>query len=257
MGSENFMTQFRAGGESPGRSWHCLEEEKLAAYVEQRVAGREKEQVESHLAACRACRDQVGFLVRAEEERTLDVVPAGWLAGARELERPGARAWMSAWYWGTAATAAACLLLAALWFRPQPEARPSVSGAVPAPSSQVLAQAETKPLPPVPPAPVVRNQAHAAAGPEVIFPKAHSTVAREGLAFRWKEVKSALSYEVRLVNAEGDVLWEQRVQGQSTKPAPTLTLKPGETCFLWVKAYLPDGRTVQSKAIPFTVADEK
>jgi hypothetical protein len=153
---------------------------------------------------------------------------------------------------------AACLLLAAaLWLRPQPEARPSLSQAVPAPSSQVLAQAETKPLRPTPPAPVVRNQTRAAAAPEVIFPKPHSTVAREGLAFRWKEVKGALSYEVRLVNAEGDVLWEQRVQGQSTRPAPTLALQPGETCFLWVGAYLPDGRTVQSKAIPFTVADEK
>jgi len=258
MGSENFMTRFRAGGESPGRSWHCLEEEKLAAYVEQRAAGREKEQVESHLAACRACRDQVGFLVRAEEERTLAAVPVGWLAQARERDRSGARTWMSAWSWGTAATAAACLLLAtALWLRPQPEAKPSVSKAVPAPASEVLAQAETKPLPPAPPAPVVRNQAGVAAAPEVIFPKPHSTVAREGLAFRWKEVKGALSYEVRLVNAEGDVLWEQRVQGQSIKPAPTLTLRPGETCFLWVGADLPDGRTVQSKAIPFTVADQK
>jgi len=104
---------------------------------------------------------------------------------------------------------------------------------------------------------VVRNQARAAAAPEVIFPKPQAIVAREDLAFRWKEVKGALSYEVRLVNAEGGVLWEQRVQGQSTRPAPTLTLPPGETCFLWVGADLPDGRTVQSKAIPFTVADEK
>ena len=258
MGSEGFMTRFQVGGESTKRGWRCLDEEELAAYVEQRVAGRDRERVEGHLVACKACRDQVGFLVRAEEERGLAAVPGGWLVQARELERPGARAWMSAWYWGTAATAAACLLLAAaLWLRPQPEAKPSVSKAVPAPASEVLAQAETKPLPPAPPAPVVRNQAGVAAAPEVIFPRPHSTVAREGLAFRWKEVKGALSYEVRLVNAEGDVLWEQRVQGQSTKPAPTLTLKPGETCFLWVGADLPDGRTVQSKAIPFTVADEK
>jgi hypothetical protein len=252
------MTRFQVVGESMKRGWRCLDEEELAAYVEQRVAGREQERVESHLAACRDCRDQVGFLTRAEEEQALAPVPAGWLAGARGLDRPGAKGWMWTWSWGAAATAVACLLVAgALWLRPQPETAPSVSGARPTPSPQVVAQAETKPLPPAQPAPMVRNQARAAAAPEVIFPKPHAIVAREGLAFRWKEVKGALSYEVRLVNAEGDVLWEQRVQGQSTKPTPTLALQPGETCFLWVGAYLPDGRTVRSKAIPFTITDGK
>jgi hypothetical protein len=113
----------------------------------------------------------------------------------------------------------------------------------------------TKPLQSAAPSAVVRNQVHAVSVPEIVFPKANSTVPNQSLEFRWKEIKGALSYQARLVTSEGDVLWEQRVEAQSAKLPSTVALHPGETYFLWIRAYLPEGRIVQSKATRFTVAD--
>jgi hypothetical protein len=238
--------------------WRCPDEAALCSYVEQKAFGSEREHIERHLAECDACRDQIGFLLRAPDESTPAVVPSAWLAKVRTLSPSRTKVWMPTWQWGTAAAAACVLLLAAtLWERPRSENQPVAPTASPAPAPQVLARSEAQPLPPAAPAPVVRNQVHATLAPEVVAPKPHSTVAKENLEFRWQEIKGALGYEVRVVNAEGDVLWEQRAQGHSVKVPSSLAIQPSGTYFLWVRADLPDGRAVQSKAIPFTISDKQ
>ena len=243
---------------SRGRGWRCPGEDTLAAYIEQKVFGGERARIERHLAACGACRDQVGFLLRAQAEPAPESVPAGWLVRARALGPASTRARVPAWHWGTAAAATACLLLAVmLGVKPRPATRPPGATLSPPSSAQLRVQPEVQPLRPQVSTPAVRSQRYALRAPEVIFPKPHSTVAQKTVELRWKEMLGAMGYEVRLANAEGDVLWEQRTQGHSATIPSNLVLEPGQTYFLWVRAYLPEGRAAQSKAIPFTVAGER
>jgi hypothetical protein len=255
---EGLVDRLRIGRSSGERGWRCLGEEQLAAYIEQQVSGREKERIEKHLGACGFCRDQVGFLVRLQEEDAQEPVPAHWLARARALGSAGSTTRpVLAWRWGAAAAATACVALAVtLWLKPQPEIKLALPKAPQVTSPQVMSQNITKPLQSVVPSAVVRNKVRAVSVPEIIFPKANSKVPKESLEFRWKEVKGALSYQARLVTSEGDVLWEERVEAQSAKLPSSVVLHKGETYFLWIRAYLPEGRVVQSKATRFTVAGD-
>lgn len=257
MNIEALVDRLRIGSGGRERGWRCIGEEELASYIEQQISGREKERIEKHLGACSFCRDQVGFLVRVQEEEAPEPVPADWLVKARELGRARSTTPpVPVWRWGAAAAATACVALAVtLWLKPRPEIKPVVPTASSATSQQVISENKTKPLRSVAPSAVVRNQVRAVSVPEIVFPKANSTVSKEGLEFRWKEIKGALSYQARLVTSAGDVLWEERVEAQSAELPSTVALRPGETYFLWIRAYLPEGRVVQSKATRFTVAN--
>jgi hypothetical protein len=256
---KGLVDSVRPGSNGQFRSWHCLDEEQLGAFVEQQMSAREKENVEKHLGRCAFCRDQVGFLVRALEEDPAEPAPAHWIVKAREKGRVGTTTPpLPVWRWGAVAGATACAVLAvALWLQPGSEIRPVVPAASPVKASQVISQNEPKPLQSAGPSSVVRNQLRATSLPEVLFPKANSVVAPQRLEFRWKEMKGALSYEARLVTPEGDVLWDQRVEARSATLPSTVGLHPGETYFLWIRAYLPEGKVVQSKATRFTVAEQK
>jgi hypothetical protein len=84
---------------------HCPEAETLAAYVDQALTRGERESLQTHLAVCLRCQEQVAELVRLSEAEE----PAKVLgpAPARRI------AWLR---WALAAPALAGLLVAALWY---------------------------------------------------------------------------------------------------------------------------------------------
>jgi len=76
--------------------FRCPDEHDLAAYVEQQLIGAERERVESHLAKCDRCLQQVGFLVK-NADGVARPVPARFLAGAKQLDTAAPRNSPIAW----------------------------------------------------------------------------------------------------------------------------------------------------------------
>ena len=78
----------------------CVDTVLLAAYIDQRLTGRERERVEDHLSRCQDCRDEV----QAAEQRLTTVaavshpVPAGLLDKAAALGTPSAPAAPPLWF---------------------------------------------------------------------------------------------------------------------------------------------------------------
>lgn len=247
------------GNGEAAHAWRCPNEEILSAYVDGNVTDRQRERIERHLAGCDSCRDEFGFLVKLQEEDETEAVPADWLVRARGLIEKGEPQRRQVWAWGTlAATASACaLFLVSLYINPsQPENIPVAPQPPTVTSPQIVAQNSRAAVHNTVPSPVVRSQSRVELSPTIVFPTQDSIVTHEGLEFRWKEMKGALSYEARLLSSDGDMLWEQRMETFSAKLPATVILRPGETYYIWVRAYFAEGKVVQSKATRFTVADQ-
>jgi hypothetical protein len=226
--------------------FHCPDEHQLAAYVDQQLIGAERERVESHLAKCDSCLQQVGFLVKSQ-------VPTGSAPGSlvhRAKRFEAAASENAHFHWTWVGVAAASVVMAAglaVWR----EARPNIGA-----HSTIIATAQH------PPAPAVRDKVQPNAGDAVrsvhvpdsqlvvLSPQPGAVVHASDFTIRWEPVPSSAAYEVRIVTANGDLVWRKRVHENSINP-PEQTLRPGLKYFLWVRAWLANGKTQQSPAIGF------
>jgi hypothetical protein len=91
--------------------------------------------------------------------------------------------------------------------------------------------------------------------PVVISPVDGENIKPGTLEVRWIEVLGSLHYDIQVVNAEGFILWRDRVEGTSwISPASNL-LKPGMDYYVRVDAYLAEANNVSSEHILFTVGE--
>jgi hypothetical protein len=239
----------RLPAERRDRSWGCLSEADLAAYADGRLGEQAKRRVEDHLAECEYCLEQIGFLLRPQEGPASQPVPPQLQAQALELgRRKGVT--RPAHRWGAVAAAAAAAAVVLMLRTPSPQA-PAVS------SSPTVVPTSQAPTPA--PAPAVREGVRSRpvgpVRPEPVLPRPDSRVSRASLEFRWTPVPQSLFYDVRVATAAGDLLWEGRVTATSLRPPVDLPLEGGQKYFVWVRAHLPDGKTVQSRALAFSVKD--
>lgn len=229
------------------RHFRCPNEQDLAAYVDQQLIGAERERVESHLAKCDSCLQQVGFLIRNAQGAAS--VPARYLAVAKRLETAAPRKPPAVWQWaGAVAAIAVVAISAALWReaqlnhaqeRPVPVATAQGRQATDIPSKP-NSEAET----------TVRSRPAGVSRPVVLSPRPGATVQPSDFIIRWEPIANAVAYEVRVVTADGSLVWRRRVREASVRP-PTQTLRPGRKYFVWVRALLPDGETQLSTAVSF------
>lgn len=232
------------------RGWSCPDEQSVAAYADGRTSDREKRWMEEHLAGCEACRAQVAFLVRSESAEG-SPLPAGLLRRAQQIVSGGQNpAAAPGWSWAAAAaTAAAGAVLWMSW--------PVVQKQQPVPSAVGPAISVAQQRAPAPPAPqgreettAVRSTRNKADLPILLSPQPDSSLHNQR-EFRWLPVAGALYYEVRVVTADGDVVWEQRTEGTSIRLPEEVRLRAREKYFVWLRAYLPEGKVRQSKAVAF------
>ena len=213
-----------------GRTWRCPDEMRLAAFVERRLDGPERARVEAHIAGCDYCLGQVGTLERLQDAAPPDDVSPRMLAAARELAAGSSPAVKPAWYWGAAAAATACIVLGVTF-----AVRPPQAG-------------------PVSPPQTVRSTAdHATPTPDLLFPREAAIVPRAALEFRWDRVERTLFYEIRVVTADGDLIWETRADQAEARMPPTVRLTNGERYYVSVSAWLPEGKTVKAPVVGFQV----
>jgi len=102
--------------------------------------------------------------------------------------------------------------------------------------------------------PPATRQVPAAALPEVLSPRQGSVAAPGGVEIRWTDVPRSLYYEVQLTTDEGSLVWEGRSELSSLRLPAGVSLLPGRTYYVSVRAYLPEGKSLKSPVVGFQVA---
>jgi len=255
MNEHDLREAHRAEPPPRRRGWRCPAEDQLAAFVDERLPAARRARVASHVADCGFCRDQVAFLALSAETEPPGEVPAGLLAQARELVERKAQA-PRAWRWAPATAVAGCLVVVAVvWMRRQ-ETGPA---AIPLPAPPAAAV----PSPAISPAPatalaekrrLVRSGEDRAAAPQLVFPAEGAILSRERVAFRWNPAPGALFYEVRVLTAEGDLVWEGRAEGVEARVPGSISLAAGARYYVSVSGFLSDGKTIKFPTVGFQVA---
>ena len=241
-------------------SWSCPTEEQLAAYTENRLAEPSRQRIEVHVSKCAHCLGHVAFLLKVGDMQAPEV-PADLL---RRVQQPPVELPRSGliWRWAPVGAIAASLAIAVSIAVRQPEhPLPQLPSTPAAPA--VLADRSTgqrlpgqmppESQPPRTPARQTRSVNRLAAAPLLIAPKAGSVVDRKDFELRWKDVPRALFYEVRIATSEGSLVWKARVEQTSLRLPGEIQLRPGQSYFVWVRAYLPEGKVVRTEASPFSV----
>ena len=242
---EKVLIEALAARKSEGkRTWRCPGETELAAYAEAQAFGRKRHRVEAHLANCEFCLSQVAFLVRMQESETPTPVPQALLARARALVPPeAAPIGQPVWRWAAAAAASASVAIVATlwWYQPENSVRPS--------DMETLSPSGVQGS--------VRSGGEEIARPELLFLEEGSVIAREDVEFHWKEAERSLFYEVSIVTSEGDRVWEGRFEETYARLPADVRLIAGRKYFVWIRAYMPEGKTVKSSAVGFEVRENQ
>jgi len=202
----------------PERQPDCPQDELLATYMEGGFSDASHREFEAHLADCAWCLERVGILGRANESDTQEQVPELLIARAGRIPNPS-RESVSKWHRAPALAAAAVLVLTLgalvsnLAFRDK------------APDPASSGNMET-------------TQSTRSVDPGGLQPAQHSPVNNisvkfVGGMFEWTPVNDSMFYQVRIVTAEGDLLWRERVSGDKWKPPGGLVFSPGEEYFVF------------------------
>ena len=231
MSDRNLEKLLRAAAvRDSAREVSCPDELAVAGYLDGGLSSDARESFERHLVNCDECIRLVGFLSRAakapQQQAPLELLQrAGELASSRET-RP-VTAGPSSWRW--AAVAAGLLLVTSVVLWNLQDYGATGEG------------------------PETRFVDPGAVGPTVLHPIEGSTVPVDSLWIRWAAQPVSLFYEVRVVDGDGDLLWQDRVEGTEILLPGGLGLTAGEDYFVSVRAYLAGGKMLRSQHVGFRV----
>ena len=239
------------------RGWRCPDETQIAGYVDGRLSAADKNRLDGHLAECDYCLGQVAALLRLEGAAMPDDVPPGLLAGALDLgPAPGPPSGWPVVRWGAVAAVTACIaVVTTVWIHRQ--GKETLAPVPPATQSPAI----STPAPPAvaPPAPTpreLRTVKPAGTSLHLLAPREGSALAPGTLDFRWTRVPASLYYEVRVMTADGDLVWEGRAEGNRARLPENVQLVSGTKYFVSVRAFLPDGKTLTSPVVGFAAREK-
>ena len=239
------------------RTWRCPSDELLSAFAEHQLDESRRRRVESHVSTCEYCVAQLGFLLRLQDEPPPEV-PAALMRRVRTAASESALR-PRLWRWAPIAATVASLVLVTSVLLRNPS-MPPLAGP-PSAAKPVSAPAIPQSAPSTPTAKVnagttsseTRTRSPQAAVPRLVEPRPGAVLAADQVAFHWTPVKRSLYYELRVATGKGALVWKTRVEADHARLPADQHLSPGEVYFAWVRAYLPEGKTVRAEATPFRV----
>ena len=259
--------------QSGRRGWRCPDEIQIAAYVDHQLEGAAVESISTHLANCDFCLNQISFLLQARDWANPDEVPADVLRRARNLvPRKSVRATTWGWRWVAASATAACLVLLLAFItlrflRPPTVNAPSepliaqqhqpdmVPLAQNSPATRVAPQPSVpKPRPVEPAAPAIRSGGQNLSL-TVLSPRNGARLQRSELDFRWQPVADTAFYDLTVVTAAGDLIYETKTEDTHLRIADDIPLVPGGKYFVSIRAHVRGGKTVKSDIVSFRISD--
>jgi hypothetical protein len=251
--SENNFPAMRSGGNVPiTRRWTCPNEETIGGYVDNALSETDKARVGLHLSKCERCRAIVADIVKLQRETELPVPP--FELARRSVQSARATSASARWIWAPAAAAAlAFIVLVTVVIGLLREPQKLLVSLAP-PSAPMVAKAE--PLTPrkTPTREILRKPEVSETLPVILSPQRDSAVVRGHLEFNWTPVLHSRYYEISLVTSDGDLLWEGQTEKSVFHLPSEVRLKRG-SYFVWITAYLADGRMEKSSPVRFVVKD--
>jgi Putative zinc-finger len=213
----------------------CPPEQRLAAFVEGSLSGEERNEVSLHLDTCATCFDLTASLAGVINQPLPAVDPA---LRSRVETQSNPR-------WLTRAlptlSAAAVFLVALVWWKAP--SQPVASSATP--SAQTTAGA---------PNPEAVRAGRDESAVRLEQPRdGDLLVGRPEL--RWTGPATATSYEIQVTTSSGDLLWKRQVDGTQHSVRLETDLPVGRHCYVWVAAYLVEGRRLTSNIVHVTAAE--
>jgi hypothetical protein len=239
-----------SGRSLPTPGWNCPRTEEIAAYLDGVLDDAVRLRLESHQSNCAHCRAVVGDVIRIQR-RALVSAPPALVAKAMALVPPTSH--RPRWIFAPMAAAGvlACTVIAALLFQTPGHL---VLPPAPTPAAPIIAKAE--PAPAISNHETVRKPTTAHLLPRVITPRLDSVLSDAALDVRWTAVPHAGYYQVQVVTFEGDPVWEGHSTGTVLALPANLTLKGGKY-FVWISAFLENGRVVKSEPVGFRIASSR
>ncbi len=214
----------------------------LAGYVDGGLDKAARRRTESHLADCAACRSLVGDVVTM---RRLEATPLPLGLKQRAIASTAPSRTRPRWVLIPATAAGLTLVLIR-------GPRNEISLISRSPVAPLVAKSETPTAPGGAAPNIVRKSAPSESLPALIFPGDGRVVRPSELILKWKVVPHARYYEIHVVTSEGDPVWQSDSERTDAKLSPDITLKDG-TYFVWITAYLDDGRVQKSTPVRFVV----
>ena len=231
------------------RKWLCPGDHAIAAYADGVLSKRRQAWIEFHLLGCERCRLVVAGIIKAQREFDLPLPPVDIMRKAMCLDAqlPVPRQWI----WASAGAMAAVALLAMVPFVLRDSPQLVVMSPRP-PAAPLVAKSEAPPLLRTPVKDVTRKRATPELLLTILSPENDAVMPSDRVEFRWKSVSHSRNYEVRVVRSDGDLVWEGQTQRSALQVPAKLGVKDG-SYFVWITAYLKDGRTVKSAPVHFLI----
>lgn len=199
----------------PRHRFPCPDEHQLAAYVDQQLMGPERQRVETHLVKCDSCLQQVGFLIKQSGASTVSV-PSSLVQRAKQLRTATSAKVLFDWKWASVAAGIAIIaigLLAWRGVRPNTQGHPMTVATVQRPPAPGILDNSTSDADTA-----VRSVSTPDLQPVVLSPQPGAIVHASDFTIRWEPVPNSAAYEVRIVTADGDLVWRKRVHENSVSP---------------------------------------
>jgi hypothetical protein len=230
--------------DSARKGWRCPPPTTVAAYVDGRLEGPSHLRVERHLADCSHCLNEVGLLVHAQELGQTDQPSSEVLAHVRSLgDRKVGNSLTPAWGWAAASACAAMIAFLAVRALLIPGAISPMS-----PPDTALSDALQ--------APSARNVPEARSAPELINPREGALLSRKNLNFKWRTVTGTRDYDILIVTAEGNLVWQGHTAEPHIQIPDEVPLAARQPYFVWVRAQLPEGKALRSTAVSFRIEND-
>jgi hypothetical protein len=239
-----------ADAKPPRRRRNCPSDGTIAAYVDSGLRDSESIRVQGHLAGCAYCRSLVSDIVKQGRLTDGQEAPPALLEKARTLVPSKPKRW--AWIWAPVTTVvlASAAILVVILETPRRTTLPErPSPAAPAPSKSRPAVPYTRSLPET-----VRKPNSLDNSLTILSPRPDSILPREQIEIRWNVVRDSLSYHVRVLTADGNVVWATDSTVNHVKVPKQPALNSGKYYAL-VSAMLKNGRTAKSSPVKFQIAD--
>jgi hypothetical protein len=221
---------------------NCLEPEDLARFLDPISGELEYSAHQEHVADCPFCLAQLAQVSRSRSETSATTLPRRMLeraealvAGKSATQQPVRQPRRARLPTTIALAASLVLAVTVVVFK---LASPLVPTADPA---------ETR---------GTRYADTGAITPQLLSPAEGSEIVPAEQVFSWTEVPGSLFYDVRLVDADGELMLRERVESTRWLIPEQLTLAPGNEYYVRVDAYLDDARFLSSEHVVFRVLGE-
>lgn len=212
----------------------CPDDQVLTAALDGEFRVIERPAFEKHVSSCDYCLARLGRIARLNREVGGAEISDLTMARAQRLIRsrsvvPRAPAWAAAAMIGFAA------ILTALWIADSTEPQDAT----------------------ISPVPEVRNIDPEAYRPQVEFPTEGASVDLHDLTFKWSAVPDSLHYDIRIVSADGTMIWQERVQEPQWRLPEHLQLAAGEGYYFRADAYLTRAKSLSSRHVMFRIKKDE